>query len=233
MPSIPEVGTPKKVRDWSMLPIETHRPSVDILKTDKDLDGITFKAIPSVSEAAASSPSQSPPTSPPSKREGPNFIPLPSENRNPYTKDAGHTPRVRRSSTNSDGNASSLGDAVTPTQDVAVQDGETRQPSIKTPSERSISYFPPPDEVEEDPVLKGPLSLKNSSEEDKGFLRELDSKLLQAAVSAVRNAPEADPIDDKENESSKKDADGEPRLRIKKSMNFGTQLGSGRFGKGI
>ena len=228
MPSIPEVETPKKVRDWSILPTESHRPSVDILKTDKDLDGIMFKAIPSVSEAVASSPPQSPLTSPSSKREGLNFIPLPSETRNPYTKDAGHTPLVRRSSTNSDGNASSLGDAVTPNQD-----GETQQTSIKIPSERSVSYFPPPDELEEDPALKGPLSLKNSSEEDTGFLRELDSKLLQAAISAVRNAPEVDPIDDKENDNSRKDVDGEPRLRIKKSMNFGTQLGSGRFGKGV
>ena len=230
MPSIPEVETPGKVREGAMVSTVSHRPSVDILKTDKDLDGITFKSPPSISESVASPPSPSPLTSPPSKREGPKFVPLAPEKHDPYTKDAGHTPLVRRSSGNSDGNASSVGDVATPTQD-----RESQQAPIKTPSERSKSYFPPSDELEEDVGLKGPLSLKNSSEGDKDFLSELDSKLLQAAISAVRSPPESDSVDEKENESpgNRKEIDGEPKLRIKRSMNFGSQFGSGRCGKGV
>lgn len=45
----------------------------------------------------------------------------------------------------------------------------------RQPTENSDSYFP---DLPEDPSLKGPLSLLNEEEHDRGFLEELNQKLM-------------------------------------------------------
>lgn len=110
-------------------------------------------------------------------------------------------------------------------------------------------------EPDPDPALLEPLTL--SEQENAGdtrFLNELDSRLLQAARAEA--FPASDGVgEDKENQGSVitgvdggsdetgKEADGAlgssdeydegPTLRIKRSMNFGSQLGSGSFGRGF
>ena len=133
----------------------------------------------------------------------------------------------------------------------------------RQPAERSDSYFPlttttnpkidpDPDhdqDIDGDPSLKAPLSLQNNSS-DTSFLSELDAKLLQAARKAFEPSPslpdiiEADTeelVQSKENAKPKDNVSGleegepeaEPKLRIKRSMNFGSQLGASRCGKDI
>ena len=99
-----------------------------------------------------------------------------------------------------------------------------------------------------DPSLIAPLSLQNNAS-DASFLSELDSKLLQAARSEVfersLSLPDRSQADvegcDKGKADNKatddslgaEEPEAEPKLRIKRSMNFGSQLGSSRCGKGI
>ena len=182
---------------------------------------------------------------PPSKFEAPV---------DPYTKDAGHTPLAPRAYCNTDG-ASSDGDGTTPTQhEMERPPLEPHASRAKLPSERSDSYFPiaeeePLDENhntqdkedefrDEDPELKGPLGLdngKNEGEGDKHFLNELDSKLLQAARSDAPSPSGTDLGSESslEHEKDFEQPEHEPKLRIKKSMNFGSALGAKPFGKGI
>lgn len=122
---------------------------------------------------------------------------------------------------------------------------------VKIPCERQDSYFPPPKENEDgednvsdadadaDPELQGPLGLKNEVGGDQHFLHELDSKLLQAAKEETHSPPEGSVGDEnKENRAEKEDEkfeqpEQEPKLRIKRSMNFGSQLGDRHCGRGI
>ncbi len=98
----------------------------------------------------------------------------------------------------------------------------------------------PPDEEDrsrdEDPELKGPLGLDSSKGEDEQFLSELDSKLLQATRSKAFSTPS---VSSERESSSDKDGrdfeqpEHEPKLRIKRSMNFGSAFGAKTCGKGI
>ena len=132
---------------------------------------------------------------------------------------------------------------------------------VRPPNERADSYFPSAPIVEEsegDPELKGPLALKNESKDDNNsFLNELDSKLLDVAKhspsplvgaddpgaedsSTIGDGDDKarDEIGAKENEDgddakSLDEGDSEPRLKIKRSMNFGSVFGARSCGKGI
>ena len=226
-----------------------HKPSIDGAKIDKNLDGISFKttALPSfILKSVITPQSPSPLQSPLSTRHSPQRLELSASNvlaiNNPYTKDAGHTPLARGASIYSNGTS----DQVTP----KYPDTEGRfepHPSIavsRPPNERSDSYFPQApdtiDEADEDPELKVPLSLHNDKSEDKSFLGELDSKLLHVARSGKFSPSETSESDasDKENKSQGNDKsfdqpEAEPKLRIKRSMNFGSQFGAKSCGKGL
>ena len=231
-----------------------HKPSIDGAIIDKNLDGITFKAsgiAPGVAKNIMTPQSPSPGASP--SKVSPGTIALPSSTleapEDIYIKDAGHTPLARRSYFNHDGPSSTgSGDADTPTQpEIERPPLEPHTTAVKLPSERSDSYFPPvPDDREplgnEDPELKGPLGLTNDASADNKFLSALDSKLEQAAKSS--NSPGSPAVAGASNTTRDQGGGGddgpdflqpdhEPRLKIKRSMNFGSAFGSKSCGKGI
>lgn len=259
MPSIAEDTTCGQ-KDFSNMQIGLHEPTVSGAAIDKNLDGINFRSssLSQVSTNKIMTPqSPSPRTSSPS-RLSPRTIQLSlSEFEAPvdlYTKDAGHTPLARPAYCNTDG-ASSDGDGTTPTQQEMERPPlEPHVSRAKLPSERSDSYFPVADEEsqdenhdprdredksrDEDPELKGPLGLdngQNEGEDDKHFLNELNSKLLQAARSDAPSPSGTDVGIEGSLEHGKdfEQPEHEPKLRIKKSMNFGSAFGAKPFGKGI
>lgn len=212
------------------------RSSVDEAQLHKNLDGISFKPSTSApfvfkktTSPQSSSPSRSP-TSGPASPPKPHDLP-PSNNlivEDPYTKNAGHTPLARGGSVYSDHSSANL----TPRLPETNGQFEPR-PSVavsRPPNERSDSYFPPPPEsIDEDPELKGPLTLPNEASEDKSFLTELDSRLLHAARSHAFSPAEASGPSrgrDEEGDKSFDQPEPEPKLRIKRSMNFGSAFGS-------
>ena len=184
----------------------------------------------------------------------------------PYTRDAGHTPLARRTYFDVDGTSNEGDGATPTQPEVERPPLEPHVSFARRPSERSDSYFPVAEEDsqaedgnsrdggdkccdekenssegkdesrDEDPELKGPLGLDNSQAEDKKFLNELDSKLLQASRSAAFSPPNpgSDKSDHRDNdEKDFEEPEQEPKLRIKRSMNFGSAFGAKRLGKGI
>ena len=231
----------------------SHKPSINGADIDKNLDGINFKAsglAPGVVKNIMTPQSPSPGPASPSK-VSPGTIVLPSNAleapEDILIKDAGHTPLVRRSYFNNDGPSSTgTADADTPTQpELERPPLEPHTTAVKLPSERSDSYFPPvPHEPEptgnEDPELKGPLGLTNDFSADSKFLSALDSKLEQAAKAsdnlespAVAGASNTTSEQGRDHVPGFEQLDHEPRLRIKKSMNFGSAFGSKSCRRGI
>ena len=180
-----------------------------------------------------------------------------------YTKDAGHTPLARDIVPDADNNSTAASsNQATPTILKQRNMPAEPRPSVsfvRPPNERAESYFPSAPIVEEDDgdtELKGPLALKNESKDDNSFLNELDSKLLDVAKHspqppAATDDPSADnrTIGDgdekaeyKIREKEKRDGDdaksldegdSEPKLKIKRSMNFGSVFGARSCGRGI
>ena len=169
-------------------------------------------------------------------------------------EDAGHTPLARLvSDTSSDASS-----AVTPTSRVPEierlpPEPYSTQDIVKPPHERRDSYFPAISEsIDEDPILKEPLGLTNDKDgkEDHGFLNALDSKLLEAQRSSISDL--ASHLDHHEGSTLGKTMsqngafshngesgtrgdcdDSEPKLRIKRSINFGTVFGAANCGRNI
>lgn len=209
--------------------------------TDKNLDGITFRKgtlVPTITESLMTS-QVPPPHQPPSpSRVLSGSIPTPSSlliaPPDPYTKDAGHTPLARRSQHSLDGGSALSTGLVTPTQpEVERPPLEPRASAIEMPSERAESYFPSiVGEDDGDTELQEPLGLKDSAVANNEFLDMVDSRLLQVAQSKTLEPSESD----KENIDEGKSFDQpepEPKLRIKRSMNFGSQFGASSCGKGF
>ncbi|CAD6579033.1 MAG: hypothetical protein ASARMPREDX12_009044 [Alectoria sarmentosa] len=259
LPSIAEDTTCGRKDSSDMQPV-LYKPNVSGAEIDKNLDGINFKSI-TLSPVPARKVMT--PQSPSPETPSPGTIQLPSSKLeaplDPYTKDAGHTPLARRTFFNADG-ASSEGDGATPIQSETERPSFEPQVSVaKLPSERSDSYFPVAEEEsrvekdksqngedeswdekddsgDEDPELKGPLGLDNGSGEDKQFLDELDSKLLQAARSETSSLPSVSMDDGASSEKAGEtfeQPEHEPKLRIKRSMNFGSAFGAKTCGKGF
>lgn len=226
-----------------------HKSSINGVHIDKNLDGINFKAsgLPPDILKEAMTPQSPSPQSPSPAQVSPGTVPMPLVKlgvQNPYTKDAGHTPLARGTYFNNDG----ASDSSTPKQ--ADDQPEFERPplepcttTVRLPSEHCDSYFPaPPAPTEdEDPVLTGPLGLTNKDRNDDRFLNELDDKLLRAALSGPQESPTEAGASDADRASAT-NGDGqedfeplehEPKLRIKKSMNFGSAFGSMHCGKGI
>lgn len=209
--------------------------------TDKNLDGITFRKstqVPTITESLTSQASLPLQSSSPT-RVSSDSIPAPSSiliaPPNPYTKDAGHTPLAHRSEYNLDGGSgASSGDLATPTQpELERPPLEPRASAIQVPSERADSYFPHNEgDNDGDTELQEPLGLKDNAAANDEFLQMVDSRLLQVAQSKVLDPSKSD----KENVDEGKSFDQpepEPKLRIKKSMNFGSQFGASSCGKGF
>ena len=237
LPSIAEDAIARKpdrsLFSGSNMDVTVPKSGIPNGKSDETLDGITFKpasAAPAVVKDLNTLQSPSPIRSP--SRLSPRTIPLPpntlGEPQNPLTKDAGHTPLARRSG---DLSGEALSDPITPTQpEMERPPLEPRSSVAKIPSERSDSYFPAIPGIDEDPELEKPLALHNSEGEDNTFLSVLDSKLEAAKTensepTVVHDLAKIDVAEDQ--------AEPEPKLRIKRSMNFGSQFGSSTCGKGF
>ena len=225
----------------------TRQASIHGSQIDKNLDGINFKpsGLSPATVKNIMTPQSPSPYSPSPSELSPRTIDLPPIGllayENQYTKDAGHTPLAHRTNMSTDGPASAhSSDASTPTRpEIERPPLEPRTTSVRVPSERSNSYFPGVESgSDDDPALSGPLGLTNEKGEDKFFLKELDSRLLQAAKSdtvetpAVAGAPTGgDSTKDEDREFDQPEE--EPQLRIKRSMNFGSAFGAKNPGKGI
>lgn len=223
-------------------------PSISGAQIDKNLDGINFKSsslAPPIVRKVMTPQSPSPQSPSPSK-VSPGTISLPpatlGQPEEMNTKHAGHTPLARRTYFNTDGASSNRSsDTSTPKQP------ETERPplephvsTIKVPSERSNSYFPAAakDSVDGNPELTGPLSLTNDESGDKQFLSELDSKLSAARSKMLDSPTVAGALEDQKPEEEQDDREfeqpeHEPKLRIKRSMNFGSAFGAKTLGKGL
>lgn len=150
-----------------------------------------------------------------------------------------------------DGASEASTNKSTPLKHPAPIDSEPNPP--RQPSERRDSYFPVSSSTEEpppsqqpplndlDPELTGPLGLTNEVVGDQQFLTALDDKLLSAAAASMSGDPSnvnGDEDDGREEDEGgegeegkkkqpghKRNQSDEPTLRLKKSMNFGTQFG--------
>jgi len=218
------------------------RLSIDGASLHKDLDGISFKPAvlqpPSIVKSIITPQSPSPlhQASPPAQGN----LPDPSPSNildvvDAYTRDAGHTPLARMTS-------NSTSDQATPTMAEQIREPRPSMSVSRRPNERSDSYFPPQETIAEaeeppdDPALKHPLTLPPQEAEAKSFLNELDSKLLEAARSSTfsPDSETSDAGDKKEGDKTNEDVtDPEPKLRIKRSMNFGSVFGAKSCGRGI
>ena len=223
-----------------------HKPSIDGVKIDKNLDGIIFKPSglpPEIVKNILTPQSPSPPHAESPTQALPSHIKLPLANRltaeDLYTKDAGHTPLARMVDTGSQ----TVSDVPTPTQVEQEQPPLEPHPSVtRPPNERADSYFPTISEaIDEDPELRGPLGLQNDGPIDASFLKELDCKLEKVA-SVPQEVHVSSPIgspstkqekvnEDNNSDSSFEQDEPEPKLRIKRSMNFGSRFGSSVCGK--
>ena len=228
------------------------RHSIDGASLHKDLDGISFKPTalqPTVVKCIITPQSPSPlhPSSPPfqgSTQRSPDISDASPSNIldvvDAYTKDAGHTPLVRITSDHTS-------DQATPTTTEQMREPRPSIAVSRRPNERSDSYFPhqraititEAEEPAEDPALKAPLTLPPEETEDNPFLNELDSKLMQAARTSTlspdsETSGTGDTAEDESSDDVEKDiTDPEPKLKIKRSMNFGTLWGSRGCGRGI
>lgn len=221
------------------------KASIRGIEEDKNLDGITFRKSSlalTITESAVTPPPSSPPQSSPLAQRTPGTVSLPSSLLtapcDPYTKDAGHTPLAPKSEYSSyEDLGATLTGLTTPTQpEMELPPLDPPTSVVKVPSESADSYFPDLDELKDGDIeLREPLGLKNNGVHDKDFLSELDSKLLKAARSEnLRSEPTKsgkENIGDEEKICSQ--ADPEPKLRIKRSMNFGSQFGTSTLGKGF
>jgi hypothetical protein len=253
---------PEKGKDQN--PTGTRRSSIPGELISSNLDGISFKpsALPPaiVEKIQASSPppvrSPSPKTALGPKTPGsrkPAKLELPLSQLKPeqlLTKDAGHTPLARQSLSISTSESSTPTAAIDMPSDEEPQESRTSLATSQPPTERAISYFPPVDGGEDDdPELKGPLSLPPAGSADNPFLRQLDSKLEQAANGGRPPSPSTSSQDsptgtrrdaggdtEPSDESGGKEGggpDSEPKLRLKSSTNFGTEFGANTCGRNI
>lgn len=247
LPSIAETDSPRKSSldltsstNPAEGPAKKASGSKEGVILDKEFDGIKFKSSSHIPENAIITPqSPSPKQNISPSQLTPGNIEIPpatlSAPDHILTKDAGHTPLARNIDGTDDSSKLASG-AQTPTQEGPRH---PRASVARPPTERSDSYFPPVTE-DEDPELKAPLNLRNDGHQDKAFLDELDSKLTNAAKSPTSEMSETEASEnqkpttraDSSTDDPKFDQpEHEPKLRIRRSMNFGAPLGMGRFGK--
>ncbi|MCJ1428380.1 hypothetical protein MMC29_006289 [Sticta canariensis] len=235
-----------KVASFSISSINSRplgKASTRGIGTDKDLDGITFRKStlgPNITESLMTSQVSLPHQSPSPTGVSSGSMPKPSSLSialpDPYTKDAGHTPLARKSECTLDGVSGTVsGGLATPIQpELERPPLEPHASAIQVPSERADSYFPTSTEGDNDgdTELHEPLGLKDNCVANDEFLNMVDSKLLQVAQSKTSDPSESDKENIGEGKSFEQ-PEPEPQLRIKKSMNFGSQFGASSCGKGF
>jgi hypothetical protein len=212
---------------------------VPIEKVDSQLDGITLKSTalpPDVVAKVMTPPTSISPTSSPPKDERDTSKPA-SEGKSPLklklsdlgppdenlVRNAGHTPMAilgtETEASNLSPNEVTLGEAEMEAEEAPLAPVVTKQPV-----ENGDSYFPVMD-VDDDPALKGPLTLENNEGADSAFLLQLDQKLLDEAKKAIGGSFAAEEEVDSEDDTAGGDNEPDPELKLKPSTNFGTAFG--------
>lgn len=213
---------------------------VPIEKVDSQLDGITLKSTalpPEIVAKVMTPPTSISPTSSPPK-DDPETSKMASDEKSPFKlklselgppdvnliRDAGHTPMaILGTETFGTETEASHQSPVEMNLGEAEMDEEVPlEPVVtKQPVENGDSYFPAV--VDEDPALKGPLTLENNEGSDSTFLLQLDQKLLDEAKKAISgpSATEETEIED----TASGENEREPELKLKASTNFGTAFG--------
>ncbi|EEA24374.1 hypothetical protein TMatcc_007465 [Talaromyces marneffei ATCC 18224] len=217
---------------------------VPIEKVDSQLDGITLKSTalpPDVVAKVMTPPTSISPTSSPPKDEPDTSKPAsevklplklklsdlgpPDEN---LVRNAGHTPMevlgteilgTEAEVSHQSPNEVSLDEAGMVTEEAPLAPVVTKQPV-----ENGDSYFPVMD-VDDDPALKGPLTLENNEGADSAFLLQLDQKLLHEAKKAIGRSFDTEEEVDSEDDTAGGDNEPDPELKLKPSTNFGTAFG--------
>lgn len=245
LPSIAESpGTTQQENQVSSHPQSrqsSRSTTVPIEQIDSTLDGINLKSTglaPYLFKSMVS-PTQEPITETKSNGTAMLRIDIEKTIHSPFpehlTKDAGHTPMVREmaSDVGTEGKTNLQSPPSLDTQH-PYSPGPTRRP----PTERSNSYFPESETVteqsqpDEDPMLKGPLTMEPEGK-DTAFLDALDKK-LEAEANKVESVDEAREEDEAFGTTASRDLDdGEIKLRIKRSTNFGSAWGSKTIGKDL
>ena len=164
---------------------------------------------------------------------------------------AGHTPMAFTGNGPTGPMSGQSPDAPSPKQEKPPTPVQTAKRPPPRPTERSDSYFSATadddastekmadvetaEDEDQDPELKGPLTMSSNNEKGQSdaFLNTLNMKLLAEAHKHIKS-PESSTSDEKNRETKPpqdaRDDDGGPRLRLKKSMNFGSAFGSNKCG---
>jgi len=237
LPSISENELPRARRSLLTDCISgANKPRNPSIHSGADIDGVTFRSSSSASSSGASIMS---PQSPSPLRTAPGSLPAPTPQLGVpiqcNTIHAGHTPLARGFGYNTDGSASAISSSTTtPTQpEIERPPHEPRASFVRPPRERSDSYFSGVStNMNEDPQLNEPLGLGNRNpSETQSFLEAVDSRLTEVADSEDEQANNSAEGSRNGNGSALEQSasgysDAEPKLRIKRSMNFGSQFGS-------
>lgn len=226
--SISENEPPQGLRSSSSTSIP--KPSIPE-HNEGTFDGITFKQ---ASRAPSVTSNGITPQSPSPSHVSPKTLRLPLSRFAPpdeyVTEHAGHTPLAHGLIHGTDGASSAISSATaTPTEPQKERPpNEPHASFARPPSERSDSYFTGIiADTAEDPAMSAPLGLGDSNtSEDKSFLDQVDSR-LEEAVSEQNGSSSVDKGTSREPDVLT-DPPEDPPLRIKRSMNFGSQLGGSR-----
>lgn len=240
---------------------------IDVQEYHKDLEGIhlkvnavkkaTFTDTPSSNGSKTSSGNGSPSHTPEEKRELARercVRALKADPLSRLTMNAGHTPTVSMSFastgatntvTSSGSNTPTLvsGDGAISSDGNDGNDGrESKEPAEPVGTALDDADHDPAimEPSDEDPELKGPLTLRNIPAKDEIFLRKLSDKLEKVGTGedatptvlkdtdcekgepSVQAAPALAPADDSDGE----DAEPEIPLKLRETSNFGKPLGS-------
>ena len=247
----------KEISPSSLPPERITSIPISIDQIDKSLDGIIIKStalapsfVAQVMNPEVLTPQRSPP--PDSKpanggvlKVGMHGLLLPLDEK--LKLHAGHTPMAISSADSTCPTSGQSTEIPTPIQENPLAPVSTAHRPPPRPTERSASYFSSiEDDSEEpkahtqghekeneDPELEGPLALSSNNEQGQSnaFLTTLDAKLM---VEAKRygKSPASAPSDESDQSGPPGDAqdDEGPKLRMKKSTNFGSVFGSNRCG---
>ena len=240
------------------VPVEKIDPKLDgiVLKSTALQPSFQFMS-PKVLTPQPETPRRS--TSPESKSNGPGAaLHVPMDGMiSPFDAKlkmhAGHTPMAFTGTGPTGPMSGQSPDAPSPVEEKPPAPVQTAKRPPPRPTEGSDSYFSATanndaltEEIAEvetaededqdpDPELRGPLTMSSSNEKGQSdaFLNTLNMKLLAEAHKYIKS-PESSMSEEKSEETKPpqdaQDDDGGPRLRMKKSTNFGSAFGSNKCG---
>lgn len=251
LPSITEktpavtIALPRKLSDDTIDGVLTKKPIFQSSFDEKLIEAHLSPAIqsPTINSASPHSPSAHTPDRP---SPNPNTLYVSLDDLEPKLKrDAGHTPLPRIDSNFSGSNATPLQENSAYSKPVRLA---AQNLPVRPPHERADSYFPEitttdtsepsnnesfnvndNDEKDEDPSLTGPLGLTSDTTQNKDFMNQLDARLLVEAKKVLGQAPPRSPSETSRDGDAGKEEEF-PDLKLKKSMNFGSEYGTCRVG---